>query len=874
VPLTEGRQLLHYRLVGPLGEGGMGVVWRALDTSLDREVAIKVLPDAVAADSERLARFDREARLLASLNHPHVAGVYGLHEADGVRFLAMELVGGEDLSTRIARGPLPVGQALRIARQIAEGLEAAHERGIVHRDLKPGNVRLDAEGNAKVLDFGLAKGMEAAPQGEMSNSPTLTAAGTMAGMILGTAAYMSPEQAAGQAIDRRCDIWSFGVVLHEMLTGRRMFEAESVSHTLADVLRAQVDLADLPAATPPAVKRLIERCLVRDRKRRLRDIGEARIALEDAIADPSGGVETAKPIAAGAKTPWLPWAIAAAAIAIAAGALVWGRRASERAPEPTLRFSVEMPNESTQRLGSGGQIAITPDGRNIVTSRVQRSGRGLQVRALDRFEPRFLEGTQGGATPVVSPDGEWVAYSLAAELYKVRLSGGSPSRISPVATVLNSGLSWGADDFLYYGRGSKIYRVPAAGGEVEMLNPDGKEYLSYPELLPGGRTLLCTLGNDYNSSQLALFDLATRTVRDLGLAGSDGRYLPTGHLLFSNGANAFVVPFDLGKLAVSGSPTPVLPRVWIDQGEMQLAVAADGTVAYLPLAPGGEGAKLVSVDLDGKVEPLLSQPLPFQAINDLRLSHDGRRLMLSGGNGALWMLDLDTQTPTLMSEDGFYPFWSPDDREIVYGKAKTASYDIYRRPVDLSQPEKLVLDRENNLRSGDWTRQGIFIFREEIPGKGMDLFTMSDLDDPSTVKPLLVGPDDELAPTVSPDGRWLAFVSNYSGSDEIYVTTFPQPGGRVQISIRGGDSPVWAPDGKTLYYFDGTALDAVSLETSPRLKVTGRRKIAEGSFLTYRWSRQYDIDPSGRRFVMIQTPTRSSVEVIRNWFAELRAAKR
>jgi len=852
----------------------MGVVWKALDTTLDREVAIKFLPDAVATDPERLARFDREARLLAALNHPHVAAVYGLHEAQGVRFLAMELVGGEDLSARLARGPLPVGDALRIARQIADGLEAAHERGIVHRDLKPGNVRLDAEGNAKVLDFGLAKGMDAMASGEISNSPTLTSAGTMAGMILGTAAYMAPEQAAGQAIDRRCDIWSFGVVLHEMLTGRRMFEAESISHTLADVLRAKVDLSDLPAATPRAVRKLIERCLIRDRRRRLRDLGEARIALEDAIADPTAGVEVAEPAATSAKAPWLPWAVAAAAVAVAAGALVWGRRPAERAPEPTLRFSIEMPDEATQRVGSGVLVAITPDGKNVVTSRLQRAGRGLQVRALDRFEPRFLDGTEGAQMPTVSPDGEWVAFSMSSGLHKVRLSGGPTSLVGAMPSSIY-GMSWGADEFIYYSSGGRLYRLPAAGGESELLEPDVKGApLFYPQLLPGGRTLLCTAGNDWTSGQLALFDLASRKVRDLGVAGGDARYLPTGHLLYSSGSNAFVVPFDLAKLAVTGSPKPVLPRVWVDQGQLQLAVAPDGTVAYLPVAPGGEGPQLVTVDLDGKVEPLLSQPLPFKAFSDPRFSHDGRRLMLSPENGSLWMIDLDSQTPTLMSEDGFYPFWSPDDRQVLYGKNQTSPFQIYRRPVDLSRPEQLLLALANNLRPGDWTRQGVFIFREEIPGKGMDLRTMTDVNDPSTVKPLLEGPDDELAPTVSPDGRWLAFVSNYSGSDEVYVTSFPAPGGRVQVSIRGGDSPVWAPDGKTLYYFDGAALDAVSLETSGRLKVTGRRKIVEGAFVSYRWSRQYDIDPSGRRFVMIRTPPRSNVEVIRNWFAELREPQR
>jgi len=410
VPLTAGQELLHYRLVEPIGEGGMGVVWKAVDTSLDREVAIKVLPEAVAGNSERLARFDREARLLASLNHPHIAGVFGLHEAGGVRFLAMEYVPGEDLAARLERGPLPTAEALRIACEVAEGLEAAHERGIVHRDLKPANVRLAADGKAKVLDFGLAKGLDVAPSsGDIARSPTLTAAGTVAGLILGTAAYMSPEQAAGQTTDRRCDIWSFGVMLHEMLTGRRMFAAETVSHTLADVLRAPIEVGDLPAGTPPGVRRLIERCLVRDRHRRLRDIGEARIALEDALADPHATDAPAETPSAPAPVPRhasvLPWAVAAAALGLAAASFLLNRGGAPAAEPETLRFSIEMPNDSGLRQGDGAQITISPDGRSIVTTGGRGAKQGLYVRSLDRFEPRMVEGTEGGSRPNFSPDG-------------------------------------------------------------------------------------------------------------------------------------------------------------------------------------------------------------------------------------------------------------------------------------------------------------------------------------------------------------------------------------------------------------------------------------------------------------------------------------
>ncbi|MCB1009946.1 MAG: serine/threonine-protein kinase, partial [Acidobacteria bacterium] len=553
MPLAAGQSLLHYRLVEPIGAGGMGVVWKAVDTSLDREVAIKVLPEAVAGDAERLARFDREARLLASLHHPHIAGVYGLHEADGVRFLAMEYVAGEDLSTRLERGPLPPTEAYRIGREVAEGLEAAHERGIVHRDLKPANVRLDAEGKAKVLDFGLAKGMDVAPSsGDIARSPTLTAAGTVAGLILGTAAYMSPEQAAGQTTDRRCDIWSFGVMLHEMLTGRRMFAAETVSHTLADVLRAPIDVADLPAGTTPGVRRLIERCLVRDRQRRLRDIGEARIALEDALANPHATEAPAEAAAAPApvsrRANLLPWAITAAALVLAVASFLLNRGDAPASEAQTLRFSIEMPNDSGLRQGDGAQITISPDGRSIVTTGGRGAKQGLYVRQLDRFEPRMIEGSEGGSRPNFSPDGTSIAFVVDSSLKRVRISGGPATEIGRISASQN-GISWGADGYLYYSDQGKVFRIPDGGGEAEIVNRDGGQRLDFPSLLPGGRTILCNspVGTGLDGRLMA-YDLASGKVKELGLEGTDPRYVPTGHVIFARGGRAFMAPFDLAAL--------------------------------------------------------------------------------------------------------------------------------------------------------------------------------------------------------------------------------------------------------------------------------------------------------------------------------------
>jgi hypothetical protein len=366
---------------------------------------------------------------------------------------------------------------------------------------------------------------------------------------------------------------------------------------------------------------------------------------------------------------------------------------------------------------------------------------------------------------------------------------------------------------------------------------------------------------------LLVLDLETKTVKDLNLPGSDARYLKTGHVLFAQGSSVFIVPFDLKKLAVTGSPVPVLPRAWVDGGQIHGDVSDNGSIAYLPRSRG-ESQSLVSVDLKGQVTPLFPDDLPFVSLNDPRFSRDGRRVVISTEGSGVWMLDLDTQTPTLLSENGFYPLWSPDGTELIFGSTRDISYDLYRAPVDLSHTEELLLDQDNNLRSADWVMQGGLVFREEIPDKGMDLKYWPDLGDETTIRTLLDGEDDELAPVVSRDGNWMAYVSDYSGQDEIYVTTFPEVGARIKMSNKGGNSPTWAPDGKHLYFFQGTELIDVAIETEPRLRVLGRSVLFEGNYVQYRWSRQYDIHPDGRSFILIKNPTHGSAEVITNWFAE------
>jgi hypothetical protein len=433
------------------------------------------------------------------------------------------------------------------------------------------------------------------------------------------------------------------------------------------------------------------------------------------------------------------------------------------------------------------------------------------------------------------------------------------------------GMDWGDDGYIYSSYQGKIWRISSEGGEDTPLSSPELDAirLEHPFVLPGSKVVLCnTPTAPGRSGQLHAVDLETLTVKDLEMIGSDPRYLPTGHLMFAQGEQVQVAPFDLQRLEFTGSPTGVHPRTWVDQGQIQMDVSAEGTVVYLPAARG-DGQSLMTVDLDGKVDPLLPDGLPFVSLNDPRISRDGRKLLLSIEGGAIYMVDLDTQTPTLMSDSGFYPLWSPDGDEIVYSTSRGESFDIYRRPVDLSRPEEVYLDVEHNLRSGDWSPQGVLVIREEIPGKGMDLHTIADIDDP-TMLPLLEGDDDELAPVVSFDGKWLAYVSNYSGSDEVYVTSFPEAGGRRQISIKGGTSPTWAPDGSAIYYFEGSKLIEVGIETEPHFRVTGRRTLFEGDYVQYRWSRQYDIHPDGKRFIVIKNPARGDLEVVTNWFRELR----
>ena len=542
------------------------------------------------------------------------------------------------------------------------------------------------------------------------------------------------------------------------------------------------------------------------------------------------------------------------------------------APEPVRRFALEMPNAGNTRQGDGMVAVISSDGSTIITRAGAGTDHMLYSRAIGDFEPKPLEGTTGGSNPVISPDDRWIAFLGGTALYKVRAGGGARTEIGTVGGA-PAGLDWADDGRIYSSWQGKIWRIPADGGDQEPLTgPELEEArLSYPHVLAGSKVLLCsTAPAPDRAGRLHALNLETFELKDLDMVGTDPHYLPTGHVLFAQSNRAFVAAFDVDRLEFTGPPFAVHPRAWVDQNQLQVDVSDNGTTVYLPRAEGA-GQALVSVGLDGKQEALLPGGLPFQNFNDLRISRDGRQFLVTVEDG-IYLIDLDTQTPTLMTDAGFYPLWSPDGSEIVFSTSRAESYDVYRRPVDLSRPEEILLDEDNNLRTMDWTRQGILVIREEIPGKGMDLRYHETIDTPEGT-PLLTGDEDELAPVVSADGKWLAYVSDYSGTDEIYVTSFPTAGGRLKVSLKGGTSPTWAPDTSALYYFEGRRLVAVSVETEPRFRITGREVLFEGDYVQYRWSRQYDIHPDGKRFIMVKNPARGNLEVVTNWFAELRELK-
>jgi len=871
-----GRTLGHYLVEAKLGAGGMGEVYRARDTRLGREVAIKVLRQEFAGDPQRLAHFEREARVLASLNHPNIAAIYGFEQVDGVPFLVLEYVPGENL-----KGPLPLDEALAVARQTADALEAAHEKSIIHRDLKPANIKITPEGQVKVLDFGLAKALaeEHAPA-DPSQSPTLSAGPTRHGVILGTAAYMSPEQARGKPLDKRADIWAFGCVVYEMLAGRQAFQAETLTDTLAAVVNREPDWQALPAATPAAIRVLLRRCLEKDLHRRLREVWAARLELEEALsasATASAGGAPARPAPAAAWRRVIAGGLTGLVLgAAAAGVAVWRLRPAPPAPA-RARFAVMLPAPQALQSWGNPSLALSPDGTKLAYAARSGGLPQLYLRVIDQLEAKPIPGTQDAEGPFFSPDGQWVGFFAEGKLKKVAVAGGPAMTLAEASTA--AGADWGPDDSIFFAPSVwvRIWRVPAAGGKAEVVTrhdpKKGESTHRWPQQLPGGNAILFTSwkGPSPDNASVEALILKTGERRLLVQGASYARYVPTGHLVYARGGALLAAPFDLARLAVAGPSVPVLEGVWMNSawGTAHFSVATDGSLAYVPARSLYGERTLVSVDRSGAARPLIETR---RAYEDLSLSPDGRRLALTieGPSWNVWLLELERGTLSrfTLDHDNRDPYWTPDGKRIVYSSFRAGRYGMYWKPADGSGPEEQLTSSENEQGPGSWSPDGrVLAFDEILPESAADLFVLT-LDGDRKPRPLLQTKFDEGLSAFSPDGRWLAYVSNQSGREEIYVQAYPGPGARVQVSTAGGRRIVWAAGGRELYYRNGDKMMAVPIETKPAFKAGAPRVLFEGRYLET--GHDFDVSLAGDRFYLIQEgPAPAQINVIQNWFEEL-----
>jgi Tol biopolymer transport system component len=810
MPPSAGTKLGSYEVVAPIGAGGMGEVYQAHDTKLGRDVAIKVLPEAFAHDPEKLSRFQREAKLLASLNHPNIATIHGLEDSNGTSYLVMELVPGETLAQRVKReGAVPVEEALTIAKQIAEALEAAHEKGIIHRDLKPANVKLTPEGKVKVLDFGLAKAFAGDTSTEdMGNSPTLSMAATMQGVILGTAAYMSPEQAKGKEVDKRTDIWAFGAVLFELLTGKQTFHGEDVTDILAAVVRAEPEWQALPAATPVKVRDLLRRCLQKDKTQRFRDAGDVRIEIEDAIAAPKDSGATQ---AAPTSMSKLPWAVAGALIIIAfVMAFGWWRatRPVEQLLRPLVRLDVDLGTEVSLGSPYGANAILSPDGTRLV---YVSQGR-LFTRRLDQPNATELAGTQGAYAPFFSPDGQWVAFFKGGQLQKISVDGGTVGTLCVAA--IGRGGSWGEDGNIIAGLGSGgvLSRISSAGGPpTPVTDLDRGDFQhSWPQILPRGKAVLFTVwttaGTAASADNIEVMSLVDHQRKTLVRGGSFGRYLPSGHLIYVSRGTLFAVPFDVDRLEIHGVPVPVIDQVGYNaiDGSAQIAFSQTGTLIYLS---GGANSGLLTVawlDGAGKTQPLLAKP---GAYGRPSMSPDGQRLAVEvteGGGTDIWVYDWQRDTMTRLTFTGtaLDPVWSPDGRYVAFRTVEGGMSVI--RSDGSGKPQPLTQSKNTQYPWSFTPDRNRLAFIESSAGAYHILTVQLESDSAGlhAGKPevLLQTQADERAPSFSSDGRWMAYASDESGTFQVYVRAFPDKGGKWQISNSDGTYPMWSRNGHELFF--------------------------------------------------------------------------
>jgi Tol biopolymer transport system component len=912
MPLAPGTRLGVYELTAPLGAGGMGEVWRARDTRLQRDVAIKVLPEALATEPERLARLMREAQALASLNHPNIAQIHGLEESGGVRALVMELVDGDDLSVVIARGAMPVAEALPIARQIAEALEAAHEQGIIHRDLKPANVKVRRDGAVKVLDFGLAKvldplasGSGGRPGGELGLSPTLTAQATRAGVILGTAAYMSPEQARGRAVDRRADIWAFGAVLYEMLTGRLAFEGEDVSLTLANVLKQDVDWSLLPPDLPPGLRRLLRRCLEKDPRRRLASMADARLELDDtetvgATVVPGAAAGTL-PARRGVSGPFLALATAAFGLAIATITLgILYHRVASQEPQ-VVRAFVQPPEKGSFRFVGGGNLGpatLSPDGRMLAFSAQGADGvQALYVRPLDASAPRLLAGTTGAGMPFWSPDSRNIGFYADGQLKRIAAAGGPAMTLCDVGVIARGG-TWNRDGVIVFAPGPNdaLQKINEGGGKptpaTTLDTAHGESSHRWPQFLPDGKHFLYfvrfgALGTSNENNGIQIGSLDGGPPKSLLRAQTNAAYA-LGYLLYLRDTTLMAQPFDPDRLAFSGDAIPVAEEIQTEPASGVGVFTAAGTMLAYQTGTEVPGTHLFWRDRAGKQLGVLGDAATYM---DFSLSRDRQKLAVSVldpkvGPPDLWIFDVARGLRSRFTFDpgaDRWPVWSPDGTRIAFSSNRKGRFNLYLRSYAGTGVEEPILETDRDKVLCDWSPDGRFLLFEtrSDPVTRSDVWALP-LEGGTAGAPgagdrkpfpVLQTAFRELEAVFSPDGRWIAYNSDESGRSEIYVTPFPGPGRKWQVSPGGGLLPRWSRTGREIFFVGpGERINVAEVTTQGDTFEVGRTQPLF-DVRSQRPGNVFEVTPDGQRFLVNTASDQlnaGSVTLVLNWTAALR----
>jgi len=911
-----GQKLGQYRVDSKLGAGGMGVVYQSTDTRLGRKVAIKLLQPSVAQDAERMARFEREAQVLAALNHPNIAAIFGLEESDGTKFLVLEYVPGDTLDERLARAPLPLKEALEICRQIAEGLDAAHEKGIIHRDLKPANIKITPEGKVKVLDFGLAKVTEGSSASDsQGRTATFAAEMTQTGAVMGTTAYMSPEQACGKPLDRRTDIWAFGCVLYETLARKLTFAGDSTTEVLAAILDKDPDWGALPATVPENVKRLLRRCLEKDRRSRLRDIGDARLELEETLAGRVTGT-----IAAVAPRVRTRRALAGALGGLAVLGLafgIWALLKGDRAPAPEIvRFTHQLPQGHEMMPGWNPSVMFSPDGKSLAFNyEVDGIATAFQ-RPVDELEQKPLGGVKYLSAPVFSPDGRWVVMvdSMDQALKKVAVGGGAPVPLT--GTDMFGRGDWGKDGFIYFTDRypGAVLRIPENGGAKEpvtTLNPQKEEFAHrHTQILPGGKAIIFTVVSSgmesYNDARIELQVLGTKDRKILVQGGFGPRYSPSGHIVYANAGNLYALPFDPGKLEATGPPIKVVEGVQMstNTGAAYFDVSGTGSLAYVPGVVEGGNRTLVWVDRQGQAETL---PLPPRSYLFPRISPDGKTLAMEveGATHNLYSWNFDRAVLTKLTTDGLShaPVWMPDGKNICFRSWKAGTMTMWSMPSDQSRPEErlttvgarqsavsvspdgryLAYNQMGEMSAGSGMEAMGTGGGMEAMGTGSDIWILPLQGEDHTPRPFANKKFDEASPKFSADGKLVAYCSNEEGRPEVYVQAWPGPGWKIKLSSEGGTDPLFCHNDREIIYRNGDKMMVVPIKIAGGFEAGKPSLLWEGHYSHGMSSScgppgvssaNYDVSADGQRFLMVkdndQDNGSTKIVVVLNWTEDLK----